>query len=153
MWPVTKPKRKRRKGDSMRQGELPFLWPDRNGSLHLDTQQRERSNVSQSRRSQPSPRGIVASASRLLPSLYFSSWLLSRNLVGVGFGMERFAPFEMWLYRALETSAFGCLTLREVYASAERDLGIERGDVVIQLIRLTHRNARFKSDGIVISIR
>jgi len=146
-------KRKKAVRDMLAQGELPFLWPDRNGALHLRPHYRARSSGLQSPRSRLLPRAEVVRASRLQRSQSFVSWLLSKNFHVVGFGTVKESLFVMWLSRQLESCAFGALSIGEVVTGAVEELGFERSAVLAMLCALTVRDGSFKSDGVVISLR
>jgi len=82
-----------------------------------------------------------------------SSWLLSKSLAVVGFGMVKESLFEMWLSARLETSDFFALELWRVLEASENELGLERDEGIGLLIRLTRSGAAFKSDGGLITFR
>lgn len=135
------------------QGELPFLWPDDNGSLSLHQPFRARSSGLRSPHLRLSPRREVVRASRLLQSRSLSSWLLLKSFRAVGFGTVKESLFEMWLSDQLETCDFGALELDHVVGTAVADLELEAAEIIGLLIRVTRTAGAFKSDGEIITRR
>lgn len=153
MWSMAARRKKRTGRDSIGQGELPLLWPDEHGSLHLGTLPRAPSNGLRLRHLPRSSRREVVRASRLLRSRFLSSWLSSRNSGAAGFGAARESLFEMWLSRLLENSAFNALELGAVIQGASADLVLDAVEVLRLMVKVTRRTARFKSDGELITFR
>ena len=89
----------------------------------------------------------------MLRSQFLSSWLSSKNLTAVGFGMVVESLFEMWLSDQLETCAFNALELSTVADESAAQLQLDAEQVTRLLIRLTRRSASFKSDGEIITFR
>lgn len=153
MSPMKAKRKKAARHDSIVQGELPFLWPDENGSLNTHRQRGARSSGLLLQHSPRSPRAEVVRASRLLRSQFLSSWLLSKSLIVVGFGKVKGSLFEMWLSAQLETCDYGALTLSSVVEGSVGELGLDGEEVIRLLINSTRVRGPFKSDGEVITLR
>lgn len=149
---VTK-KKKPRRHDSIVAGVTPPLWVQRNGDLQLQGIRAAGSSGLLLPRSQLSPRKEVTRARRLLLSSSFWSWLPSRNSASAGPGTVSALLFEMWLSLRLEICAFNCESVENVLEGAEGELRLERWEAVRLLLLVTRRDARFKSEGGVVSVR
>jgi hypothetical protein len=67
--------------------------------------------------------------------------------------MARELRFEMWLSLRLENCDFNVMSVAAVVESAGVELGLDRWEVVRLLLKVTHRIARFKSEGGMVSFR
>lgn len=139
--------------DSIKQGELPLLWPDASGTINTSTIHRAGSSALLLPRSQLSPRKEVARARRLLLSQSFSSWLSSKNLAGVGYGRGGLSLFEMWLSLRLESCAFNCESVPALLDAAAEEIALEKWDAVQLLLKATRPGERFKSEDGFVSFR
>lgn len=146
-------KKKARRHDSIEQGELPFLWADKDGNLNTRTTRPAGSSGLLLPRSQLSPRREVIRARRLLQSQSLLSWLSSKNSAGVGYGKGALSLFEMWLSLRLESCAFNCESVAEVLGAAVDEIALEKWDAVQLLLKVTRPGERFKSEGGVVSFR
>ena len=153
MWAMRSKTKTPARHDTIVQGELPFLWPDENGSLQVTQSFHAPSNALRLPRLRLSPRAEVRKASRLLQSRSFYAWFSSKNLGAVGFGMGKRLLFEMWLSARLEICDFSALELESVIKDASAELVIGREEVVALLLRVTRRGGGFKSDGEIITFR
>src|SRR3990172_8530519 len=151
MWIMKSKRKKPAERDAFIQGEIPFLWPDENGSLSLDRPNFAGSSELRPRKGPRSPRKEVVRAARFLQTDFLSTWLMSKSRGAVGFGKVKESIFETWLSQRLEKAAFNALELVQVVRDAVEDLELGLEEVIGLLIRLTRVGAKFKSDGELIT--
>lgn len=150
---MTAHRRKKKNRDSIGAGGQYPLWPDENGLVNPPLFSHAQLNVSQLQHLPRSPRAEKRRALRLLRSRSFSSWLLSKNLVVVGFGVVRRRIFDQWLSALLENSDFGAVSVSHAIGVAVADLGLDREEVIRLLARATADHGDFKSDGVIVMAR
>jgi hypothetical protein len=61
--------------------------------------------------------------------------------------------FKTWMTARLNESAFAALTITEVIAAAEIDLGLSVGTIKRLLIKHTGVHGEFCSDGVLVTMR
>jgi hypothetical protein len=139
--------------DGFEQGTLPFLWPDKDGSLNTRASVRGRLSGSPSQRSLLLPHAVVVKISRLQRSQSLSSWLSSRSSIALGFGKAKLSLFEVWLLAQLDISDFNAQSMSSVLGSGVEELHIDGEQVRRLLISATRRGGKFRSDEGIITIR
>lgn len=102
------------------------------------------------------PRSLPAldpkmSSKRLSRSSYL--WRRVRSLSNFSRAVVTESGVVNWLDARLRGAEFGCLSLREVRASAERELGVSDDELFALLARHVVGDGRFKSDGVVMWLR
>jgi len=141
-----------------------FLWPDENGLLIIPT-------TSDAKQTAPhgAPRsvrsGLLSSRSALLLRvqrgktsrvqswLSSSSWRSLSSRIGLSFSMATDHYFVMWLTARLQEAEFQALTLVDVIAHAQLDLGLSIETIKRLLIKHTSARAEFCSDGVLLTLR
>jgi hypothetical protein len=71
------------------------------------------------------------------------------ELQGAGTELE----FETWLKNRIELAEFGCLTVEEIKRAALADLALDQQTLNRYLVRVTGRRRRFRSDGVIVTMR
>lgn len=151
---IMKSKRKKAPArDGFVQGELPFLWPDENGSLSLERPYFARSSGSRLQRLQLTQHAARVSRLHLPRTRSLFLWLLERSSAAIGFGKVKESRFEMWLLRRLEEADFNAIEVIEVTKDAIVELELDRETVLRFLVRGTRSNGDFRSDGHIVTFR
>jgi hypothetical protein len=133
--------------------KVPILWPDAHGRLILPTSSVRQSNARQLQLWPSLPRAGRVSSLHLPRSRSLCSWLLERSPGIVGFGRVVERVFEAWLKDRLSWADFGAVSICEVVECAGVELGLERDVVIRLLVGGTSAGRKFKSDGVIITLR
>jgi hypothetical protein len=141
-----------------------ILWPDENGLLILPTHTDARA-ITQRIKQRSARSELLSPRSQLLRRVqlgktsaaqsFFSSsrWRSLSSRIGYSFSMATDHYFVSWLTVNLHDAEFEALTLLEVIANAQKDLGLNIETIKRLLIKHTSASAEFCSDGVLLTLR